>query len=80
MSALFRPDVTERIQAEQILRQSEAELREAHARLGQAYDALTHDRPYRLAWSHQEACRYLVEQSGKHFDPAIVDVFLKLLS
>ncbi len=42
------------------------------------YDALTHDRPYRPAWSVKDARRYMIEQSGKHFDPDILDLFLKL--
>ena len=43
------------------------------------YDALSFDRPYRSAWSQAKVCGYLCEQSGKHFDPEIVPVFLKLL-
>lgn len=40
------------------------------------WDALTSDRPYRPAWSHKEALEYIQEQSGKHFDPRIVESFL----
>ena len=43
------------------------------------FDALTHYRPYKPAWSAAEAKRYLVEQKGIHFDPAIVDVFLEVI-
>ena len=43
------------------------------------WDALTHYRSYKPAWSETEAKRYLVEQKGIHFDPAIVDVFLKVI-
>jgi two-component system response regulator RpfG len=43
------------------------------------YDALIHDRPYRPAWSQADARRYLIEQSGLHFDPEIVDLFLKIV-
>jgi PAS domain S-box-containing protein/putative nucleotidyltransferase with HDIG domain len=43
------------------------------------YDALTHNRPYRPAWTDVEARKYLLEQSGKHFDPQIVDIFLKIV-
>jgi putative nucleotidyltransferase with HDIG domain len=42
------------------------------------YDALTSDRPYRSAWRKQEALQYIREQSGKHFDPEIVPIFLEL--
>lgn len=40
------------------------------------YDALRSDRPYRRAWEHQRVLAYLAEQAGKHFDPAVVQVFL----
>ena len=42
------------------------------------YDALTSDRPYRKAWTKDKAMKYIEEQSGKHFDPQVVDVFLRL--
>jgi PAS domain S-box-containing protein len=41
------------------------------------WDALTSDRPYRPAWSPERARQYLVEQSGKHFDPRAVEAFLQ---
>ena len=41
------------------------------------WDAVTSDRPYRKAWSKEDALRYIREQSGKHFDPQVVDVFLR---
>ncbi|HUI89374.1 MAG TPA: GAF domain-containing protein [Anaerolineales bacterium] len=41
------------------------------------WDALTSDRPYRKAWSKPDALQYIREQSGKHFDPKVVEVFLK---
>jgi len=40
------------------------------------WDALTSDRPYRKAWTREKAIEYIQEQSGKHFDPQVVDVFL----
>jgi HD-GYP domain-containing protein (c-di-GMP phosphodiesterase class II) len=40
------------------------------------WDALTSDRPYRKAWSQEETVNYIREQSGKHFDPSLVSVFL----
>jgi HD-GYP domain-containing protein (c-di-GMP phosphodiesterase class II) len=39
------------------------------------WDALTSDRPYRPAWSEQEALIYIRAQSGKHFDPQVVELF-----
>lgn len=43
------------------------------------YDALAYDRPYRPAWPRQKVLDYLLEQSGKHFDPQVVEAFLGLL-
>ncbi|MBP1643639.1 MAG: putative sensor protein [Acidobacteria bacterium] len=40
------------------------------------FDALTSDRPYRAARSRSEALDYIREQSGRHFDPAVVSAFL----
>ena len=41
------------------------------------YDALTTPRPYRPAYSHEEALAYIREQTGRHFDPAVVAAFLR---
>lgn len=43
------------------------------------YDALRFGRRYHSAWSEQKVREYLREQSGKHFDPRVVETFLKLL-
>lgn len=40
------------------------------------FDALTSTRPYKRAWSIEEAIELLRNGSGKHFDPACVDAFL----
>jgi putative two-component system response regulator len=42
------------------------------------WDALTSDRPYRLAWDGDKALEYIHEQSGLHFDPQVVELFNKL--
>lgn len=44
------------------------------------WDALTSNRPYRKAWTKAEALKYIREQAGKLFDPAVVEAFLKLQS
>jgi putative nucleotidyltransferase with HDIG domain len=44
-----------------------------------SWDALTSDRPYRPAWSKEEALAYMREESGKQFDPQVVDLFLKII-
>jgi HD-GYP domain-containing protein (c-di-GMP phosphodiesterase class II) len=44
-----------------------------------AYHAMTSDRPYRRRLSHREAVRRLTEASGSQFDPAVVEVALRVL-
>ncbi|RJP48039.1 MAG: HD domain-containing protein [Anaerolineaceae bacterium] len=44
------------------------------------WDALTSDRPYRAAWNEQDALNYIREQSGKYFDPNVVQTFLENFS
>jgi HD-GYP domain-containing protein (c-di-GMP phosphodiesterase class II) len=43
------------------------------------YDALTSDRPYRVAWSHAAAKEYIRNNSGTHFDPDVVACFTRLM-
>ncbi len=42
------------------------------------FDALTSERPYKAAWTVEEALDEIREQSGHHFDPRLVDHFLAL--
>ena len=42
------------------------------------FDALTHSRPYKQAWTIEEAVIEISAQRGRHFDPSIVDIFLQL--
>jgi putative two-component system response regulator len=51
-----------------------------HARLmsvADTYDAMTSDRPYRLALPMQEAGRRIRSETGKQFDAAAVDAFTR---
>ncbi|RPJ28386.1 MAG: HD domain-containing protein [Chloroflexi bacterium] len=41
------------------------------------WDAITTDRPYRKSWPKKKALDYIREQSGKYFDPQMVEVFLQ---
>ena len=41
------------------------------------WDALSSDRPYRKAWTEEKVMDYIRQQSGTHFDPAVVEAFLK---
>lgn len=43
------------------------------------FDALTSERPYKKAWPRDEALDYIREQSGKQFDPLVVEAFLAVL-
>jgi putative two-component system response regulator len=45
--------------------------------LADVYDALTSKRVYKPAFSHETAKSIIVEGSGRHFDPRIVDAFLR---
>ena len=42
------------------------------------YDALTQDRPYKLAWPVDRAVEEIVTQRGKQFDPSVVEAFLEV--
>ena len=46
--------------------------------IADVYDALISIRPYKDAFSHEDACRIIIEGSGKHFDPALVEVFTRV--
>ena len=41
------------------------------------YDALISERPYKKAFSHEEAVQIISEGSGTQFDPALVEVFVR---
>jgi PAS domain S-box-containing protein/putative nucleotidyltransferase with HDIG domain len=43
------------------------------------WDALRTDRPYRPAWSEEKVLTHIREQSGRHFDPQVVEAFLKMI-
>jgi PAS domain S-box-containing protein/putative nucleotidyltransferase with HDIG domain len=43
------------------------------------WDALRSDRPYRSGWSSQKARQYILVQSGKHFDPKVVEIFMRMI-
>ncbi len=44
------------------------------------YDALTTTRPYRPAFSHEEALKIMRAESGTHFDPKVLNIFLEIIS
>lgn len=46
--------------------------------IADVFDALTSIRPYKAAWGIDKALEYISEESGKHFDPALVTAMLSL--
>ncbi len=49
------------------------------AALADVYDALTHARAYKHAWTHGEAVFEIKRTSGTHFEPRMVTAFVKLV-
>ncbi|NTV64280.1 MAG: histidine kinase, partial [Oscillochloris sp.] len=43
------------------------------------WDALRSDRPYRQGWPEARVIGHIREQSGTHFAPAVVDLFLRVI-
>lgn len=46
--------------------------------IADVYDALVSDRPYKKAFTHEEAVAIIVAGSGTHFDPALINVFVEV--
>ncbi|MEE9599298.1 MAG: HD domain-containing phosphohydrolase, partial [Anaerolineales bacterium] len=47
--------------------------------IADVWDALNSDRPYRKAWPLKKILAHFQEQTGKHFDPYVVEAFIKLI-
>jgi putative two-component system response regulator len=47
--------------------------------VGDVFDAVTSERPYKPAFPNEEALQLLKEGRGRHFDPRVVDVFFECL-
>lgn len=45
--------------------------------LGDVYDALTSKRCYKEAFNHEKSRQIVIESSGNHFDPEVVDAFIQ---
>jgi response regulator RpfG family c-di-GMP phosphodiesterase len=45
--------------------------------LADVYDALTTVRPYKTAWTHEDAITWIRQHSGSHFDPDVVKAFMR---
>ncbi|MCL2197060.1 MAG: response regulator [Treponema sp.] len=46
--------------------------------IADVYDALVSVRPYKGAYSHEDAVRIISEGNGTHFDPSLIEIFLKV--
>jgi len=46
--------------------------------IADVYDACVSTRPYKTAYSHEKTVNIIREGSGTHFDPALVEIFLKV--
>jgi len=44
------------------------------------WDALSSDRPYRDAWPPEKVFEHIRKSAGSHFDPDVVEIFLKMIS
>jgi putative two-component system response regulator/two-component system response regulator RpfG len=42
------------------------------------FDALTHPRPYKAAWTAQAALDEILDQAGRQFDPEVARAFAAL--
>jgi putative two-component system response regulator len=47
--------------------------------IADVFDALTSPRPYKRIWSIDEAVDYIKKERGEHFEPGLVDCFIKVL-
>lgn len=45
--------------------------------LADVYDALRTRRPYKQPWTHERAAELIRSERGQHFDPNVVDAFIK---
>ncbi len=48
--------------------------------IADAYDAMTNDRPYRRAFTREQAVAEIKKCSGTKYDPKLVEVFLKIVN
>jgi putative two-component system response regulator len=46
--------------------------------IADVYDALVSDRPYKKAFSHEEAVQIIMDGKGTHFDPVLADLFFSV--
>lgn len=59
------------------LRQEKIPLSARITAVADVYDALTSERPYKKAFTHETALEIIRKDSGSHFDPGVVAAFLR---
>ncbi len=47
--------------------------------IADVFDALTSERPYKKAWSVEDAVKLINDTSGSHFDPSLVPLFREVM-
>lgn len=62
------------------LKGDEIDIRARILGVADVWDALVSSRPYREGWIHERARKCIVEESGTHFDPQVVNAFLAVLA
>ena len=60
------------------LREEEIPLLGRIMAIADVYDALVCERPYKAAFPHKKAVDIITSERGRHFDPALVDLFLSV--
>jgi len=48
--------------------------------IADVFDALTSERPYKIAWTVEKTMDLIKEESGQHFDPQLVELLIENLS
>lgn len=49
------------------------------AAIADVFDALTTVRPYKKAWSVEDAAGFIEQQAGQHFDPGLITPFRQVM-
>jgi len=49
------------------------------AAISDVFDALTSERPYKKAWPLEDTIAFMKENSGSHFDPTLLSLFLEII-
>ena len=48
--------------------------------IADVFDALTTERPYKKAWTVDEALELIKKEAGEHFDPQLVSKFVEIIA